>query len=98
MRSSSAGGWRQGAGGWGGREGSRYILVALIGFFAVAVHAQSPRYKVGRPPTADEVKAWDIAVGPEGKELPPGSGTVERGKVVYAEQCTRCHGATATEG
>jgi len=66
--------------------------------FSVVVAAQSPHYKVGRPPTPEEIKAWDIAVGPEGRELPPGSGTVERGKVVYVEQCTRCHGATATEG
>src|SRR5437867_7909994 len=72
-------------------------ITATISLSAVAV-AQSPRYKVGRPPTADEIKAWDIAVGPEGRELPPGRGTVERGKVVYTEQCTRCHGATATEG
>jgi len=70
------------------------VCVASVAF----VDAQSPRYKVGRPPTADEVKAWDIAIGPEGKELPPGSGTVARGKVVYVEQCTRCHGATGVEG
>ena len=60
--------------------------------------AQAPRFKVGRPPTPDEIKAWDIAIGPDGRELPPGRGTVVRGKVVYAEQCARCHGATAIEG
>jgi S-disulfanyl-L-cysteine oxidoreductase SoxD len=64
----------------------------------VALHAQSPRYNVGRPPTPEEVQAWDIAIGPDGKELPAGRGTVARGKVVYVEQCARCHGATATEG
>ena len=62
------------------------------------VQAQSPHYKVGRAPTPEEIKAWDIAIAPDGRELPPGRGTVERGKVVYVEQCTRCHGATATEG
>jgi len=67
-------------------------------FAAATVQAQSPRYKVGRPPTPEEIKAWDIAIGPDGRELPPGRGTVERGKVVYVAQCTRCHGATATEG
>ena len=77
------------------------VFVALHGLALVALvtlDAQSPRYHVGRTPTADEIKAWDIAIGPDGRELPPGRGTVERGKVVYAEQCTRCHGATAIEG
>ncbi len=73
------------------------VVVAVM-FAAATVQAQSPRYKVGRPPTPEEIKAWDIAIGPDGRELPPGRGTVERGKVVYVEQCTRCHGATATEG
>jgi cytochrome c len=67
-------------------------------FAAAIVQAQSLRYKVGRPPTPEEIKAWDIAIGPDGRELPPGRGTVARGRVVYVEQCTRCHGATATEG
>jgi mono/diheme cytochrome c family protein len=30
--------------------------------------------------------------------LPPGSGTAEKGKAVYAAQCARCHGATGREG
>src|SRR5262245_21766433 len=84
------------------KPGSSYLrsFVAILGLaipIAVA-SAQAPRYKIGRPPTADELKAWDIAIGPDGKELPPGRGTVARGKVVYVEQCARCHGATATEG
>jgi len=73
-----------------------FLICCLLA--AGAVHAQSPRYKVGRAPTPDEIKAWDIAIGPDGKELPPGRGTVARGKVVYVEQCARCHGATAIEG
>jgi len=75
--------------------------VALLGcafVTAATVAAQSPHYKVGRPPTPDEIKAWDIAIGPDGRELPAGRGSAERGKVVYAEQCTRCHGATGVEG
>src|SRR5690349_12146486 len=72
------------------------LIVSRIGLATIA--GQSPTYKLGRTPTADEIKTWDIAIGPDGKELPPGRGTVERGKVVYAEQCTRCHGATAVEG
>lgn len=75
------------------------LAVAGCAFVAAGtVAAQSPHYKVGRPPTPDEIKAWDIAIGPDGRELPAGRGSAERGKVVYAEQCTRCHGATAVEG
>ena len=70
-------------------------MVALVVGRAAA---QSPRYNVGRPPTPEEIKAWDIAVAPDGGELPAGRGTVARGKVVYVEQCARCHGATAIEG
>ena len=75
-----------------------FLLITGALTFSAVVYAQSPRYHVGRPPTPEEIKAWDIAVGPEGHELPPGRGTVARGQVVYVEQCTRCHGATATEG
>ena len=73
-------------------------LASAVILTAAVAEAQSPHYRVGRPPTADEIKAWDIAIGPDGRELPPGRGTVERGKVVYTEQCTRCHGATGVEG
>jgi mono/diheme cytochrome c family protein len=76
-----------------------FVAVSVVALSGVAVVSeQSPRYKVGRTPTGEEINAWDIAIGPDGRELPPGQGTVARGKTVYAEQCTRCHGATATEG
>jgi S-disulfanyl-L-cysteine oxidoreductase SoxD len=79
-------------------RGVRHMAIAAAFLVPAIVNAQSARYHVGRPPTPEEIKAWDIAIGPEGRELPPGSGAAARGKVVYAEQCTRCHGATATEG
>jgi mono/diheme cytochrome c family protein len=62
------------------------------------VRAQSPRYHIGRPATPEEIRAWDTAIGPDGRGLPPGSGTAARGKAVYAAQCARCHGATGREG
>jgi len=52
----------------------------------------------GRPATADEIKAWDIAVSPDGTGLPPGSGTAAQGAVVYRQKCAMCHGPTGTEG
>lgn len=72
--------------------------VALAIGCSAAVFAQTPRYHVGRTPTPDEIKAWDIAIGPEGAGLPTGGGTAVRGKEIYSAQCARCHGATAREG
>jgi mono/diheme cytochrome c family protein len=47
---------------------------------------------LGREATADEVKAWDIDIRPDGKGLPEGKGTVAQGEEVYAEKCASCHG------
>lgn len=52
----------------------------------------------GRPATADEIKAWDIAVMPDGTGLPPGTGTAQQGAVLYGRMCAVCHGKTGTEG
>jgi hypothetical protein len=59
----------------------------------IAAWSQAPNYKnVGRAPTADEIRAWDTAVGPAGKELPPGNGTAKEGAAIFAEKCVVCHG------
>ena len=71
-------------------------LVMLLGGSALA---QSPTYGVGRIPTAEEIRAWDISISPTGEELPPGSGTVEEGALVYRRKgCAGCHGRTGTGG
>jgi len=55
--------------------------------------AQTPDYKnVGRTPTAQEVQAMDIAVGTDGKELPPGRGNAKTGGLLFAQKCAACHG------
>ncbi len=66
--------------------------------FAMLAMAQMPTYQIGRAPTADEVRANDISIGPEGKELPPGRGTAKEGAPIYAKKCAACHGKTAAEG
>lgn len=60
--------------------------------FAVALMAQSPKFGVGRAPSAEEEKAWAISVLGDGRGLPEGSGTVAEGKDVYDRRCKRCHG------
>jgi cytochrome c len=55
--------------------------------------AQSPTYGVGRTPSAEEIRAWDISISPTGEELPPGRGTAEEGALFYLQKgCVGCHG------
>ena len=68
-------------------------IVALIAMASVLpAVAQLPTYGVGRPPTAEEVKAWARTIPPDGQGLPPGSGTAVLGKPIFAERCASCHG------
>lgn len=69
------------------------VLLAFVG----AAWAQLPTYNLGRTPTDEEVRAWDIAIGPDGKELPPGHGNAKEGAKVFAKWCASCHGPTGTE-
>ena len=48
---------------------------------------------IGRPATANEVKAWDIDVRPDFKGLPKGMGSVSQGEKVWEAQCASCHGS-----
>ena len=65
---------------------------SLLLLAAMILAAQSPKYGVGRPPAADEIRGLGIAVAPDGTGLPEGSGTVAAGREVFAASCARCHG------
>ena len=72
-------------------------IVLLLGspvLLGSAAFAQSsPKYGVGRTPTADEVRALDISIAPQGDELPPGRGTAKEGAELFKEKgCFVCHG------
>lgn len=71
---------------------------ALLLVVAAAALAQSPKYGVGRPPTADELRGLATAVAPDGAGLPEGSGTPAEGREVFATNCARCHGEKAEGG
>lgn len=75
-----------------------FFMMGIAWATGTAVLAQMPTYNLGRAPTEEEVRAWDVTVGPAGKELPPGSGTAKQGAVIYERQCAHCHGLTGTEG
>ena len=70
-------------------------LLAMAGIWPAA--AQLPTYGVGRSPTAEEVRAWDLTIRPDGQGLPPGRGTAALGKPIYAERCASCHGETGED-
>ncbi len=71
-------------------------ILGIAAVFAICQTAwtQAPTYGIGRSPTADEVHAWDIAISPTGKELPPGHGTAKEGATLYVSKgCSGCHGS-----
>lgn len=47
----------------------------------------------GEPATAEQIAGWDIDVRPDGTGLPPGSGSVEDGEMLYEDKCAECHGS-----
>ncbi len=80
----------------------RFIKLLVVGAAlaaTAAVQAQTPDYKnVGRTPTKVEIEAVDISIGPDGKGLPPGSGSAKEGAAIFAAKCAVCHGANAEGG
>ena len=75
-----------------------FLVVAVLGICQTA-WTQSPTYGVGRTPSAEEIRAWDIAISPTGKELPPGRGTAKEGAQLFVQKgCAGCHGEAGSGG
>ena len=78
---------------------SRLVKTVYVAFFLMAILAAMPalaesaQYGIGTPATTGEIAGWDIDIRPDGKGLPPGSGSVEDGEMLYEEQCASCHGS-----
>jgi cytochrome c len=75
----------------------RVVAAALLCAASAAVDAQKAGYGFGSTPSQSELDRF-FAVMPDGRGLPPGSGSVEQGKVVYTAQCAACHGAELQGG
>src|SRR5882757_5694418 len=79
----------------------RELCIAAFAVFALAcatsAQAQSP-YGIGRAATPAEIAGWNIDVDRSGNGLPPGSGSVGRGREVFDQQCAACHGAKGEGG
>ncbi len=75
------------------------VVAACIAALAAAgctARAESPR--LGRPISQPDLAAWDIHVFPDGRNLPPGSGTAVEGAKIFAEKCALCHGDNGSGG
>ncbi|HYR91032.1 MAG TPA: c-type cytochrome [Terriglobia bacterium] len=74
------------------------LMLTTIGTVLSTAQSPPPRFGLGQPASADLIAAWDIAVMPDGKGLPPGKGTPAEGATIYAAQCASCHGANGEGG
>ena len=68
----------------------KLIAAAALLALSSAAFGQSPN--LGKPITPEDLAAWDISIGPDGAELPPGSGTAKQGEAVFTAKCQACHG------
>ena len=78
------------------------VALALALTFALVLRAAPASAQnnggLGKPIAESDIKQWDIAVLPDGTNLPPGSGTPALGAKIFAEKCSACHGDAAKGG
>lgn len=74
------------------------LLFACCCQVVAQAEEQPGTYGIGRTATAAEIAAWDIDIKPDGKDLPPGSGTVAEGEALYVARCAVCHGTEGAGG
>ena len=75
--------------------GAAFVALLSVSLPQIAAQAPSPQppssFGFGTEPTSEELSNFFSPL-PDGRGLPDGSGSVERGKAVYASQCLACHG------
>src|SRR6266700_3380357 len=71
-------------------------LMIALGGAATAVAADLPG--LGKPVSEAELALWDMSIGPDGRGLPPGSGTSAQGAAIYVQKCEACHGKDGEGG
>ena len=77
--------------------GKRLAFAVALAFVTnAAVAADGPG--LGKPISEADLALWDMSIGPDGRGLPPGSGTAAQGSVIYAQKCEACHGKDGEGG
>jgi cytochrome c len=71
-------------------------IPVLFGLAGAAMAADRPG--LGKPVSEADLALWDMSIGPDGKGLPPGSGTPAQGAVIFAQKCEACHGKEGVGG
>jgi S-disulfanyl-L-cysteine oxidoreductase SoxD len=72
------------------------IPLALALSAAPSIAADGPG--LGHKISEADLALWDISIGPDGRGLPPGSGTAAQGAAIFAEKCEACHGRNGQGG
>lgn len=67
------------------------LLIGSITACTSSYHASGP-VGLGKPISENQIRLWNIDIGPNGEGLPAGSGTAIAGEVLYQQQCASCHG------
>jgi cytochrome c len=73
-------------------------VLAVLELASVARAQAQSHYGIGRTATPPEIAGWNIDIGRDGRNLPPGSGSAGRGRMVFDQQCAACHGAKGEGG
>ena len=77
------------------RLGKFLASSALAGSMVAAPALADPLAEalgLGRAALPEEIAAWDVAVMPDGRGLPPGHGDVWDGEDLWIDHCAACHG------
>jgi S-disulfanyl-L-cysteine oxidoreductase SoxD len=72
------------------------VLAALVGVAPARAQGYPDKFDFGQPASEQDIAAVAIAVGIDGRGLPPGRGDYAKGKQVYETTCAACHGADFT--
>lgn len=76
-------------------------LFTLLALALGAARAQAVAPLVvglGQPLERAQIERYAITIFPDGRNLPPGQGSVAQGATLYQAQCAACHGNKGIEG
>lgn len=70
---------------------SSFLVIGSIVSCTSSYQSSGP-VGLGKPISENQIRLWNIDVGPRGEGLPTGSGSAITGEVLYQQQCASCHG------